>query len=169
MRRIKSAQGVTDQVENPRMGTTYGPRWNLSFANGLDASVSLRLSHDITTTANSELRNNRTAISLNLSKKFDAEGALSFLRFGRRGTGSTIDMRVDSSYDRSFQERLDTVTNRTNQKTGRTSLSVRPSFSYLFSRNLRAGLELSYTRSNDLSRQAVTQSIGLGFNATLTF
>ena len=34
---------------------------------------------------------------------------------------------------------------------------------------LRAGLRLSYSRSTDLATNAVTQSVGLGFNATLTF
>ncbi len=172
-RRTRSANGVTAQTENPKTAVQIGPRWTFRLQNGLDANVSVRWNRDISETPVNELRQGRFSTTLGVQKNFDADGFLSFLRFGKKGTGTTIDMRVDATYDRSSRERFTFATNTrpefTDQQSGRTSLRVAPNFSYQFSRNLRAGLQLNFNRSKDIANDQVTTSFGLGFNATLTF
>jgi hypothetical protein len=59
---------------------------------------------------------------------------------------------------------------REDQVNGNRTYSIRPRFSYQFSRSLTAGLDLSYSRRLDLGNTENGQtSFGIGFNATFTF
>lgn len=168
-RQSKSATGVTIFAENPRRQRQISPRWNFRFENGLDANLNMTLQQDQQSSSSSLTERTRFQTSLQLQKNFDAEGALSFLRFGQRGTGTTIDMTVRVSYDRNSSQRTLRNSPTEPSEQGNSRLSLQPSFSYQFSRNLRAGLNLSYGRSSDTNLKIVTQSFGLGLDATLTF
>ncbi|NNM33372.1 MAG: hypothetical protein HKO53_09915 [Gemmatimonadetes bacterium] len=161
---------MTDQSENPRVDWSIGPRWGFSFPNGLDSNLNGRWQSSVGQAANSENISRSLNVALTLSKKFDAQGRLGFLRFGRQGTGSTIDMDVSMSYDRRRRFTQDKGGGNERQNQGNQTVSVEPNFSYQFSRNLRAGLRVSFSRTTDLSQDnAVTTAVSLGLNATLTF
>lgn len=169
-RRNKKFSGATQQSKSPSTDWSLAPRWNASFPNGLDASLSGRYVTSTADAPQSLNQNRQINASLSVNKKFDAQGRLGFLRFGQSGTGSTIDMDVTLSFDRRLRYRELKATGEQNQRSGNQSYSVEPNFSYQFSRNLRAGLRVRFARTSDLSQEnAVTTVVGLGLNATLTF
>ena len=153
----------------PRKTKSIQPRWNVRFKNDMSANVNVNWTEDVTKSAGKDNVSTRIGVNMQFSKSFDAQGALKFLRFGKKGTGSTIDMTLDLSFDqRRTSRKLED--DREDQVGGSRSWTVRPRFNYQFSRALNAGMNLSYSKNSDLgnTRNGST-SVSLGFNATFTF
>lgn len=175
VRRTKRESRIVEgQQSFPSTTWAVQPRWTFRFQNELDANLNVTWSKDVSGTSLYDNISTQWRGNLKLQKNFDANGRLSFLRFGRRGTGTTIDMNVDIGYRResSFrQERRagNVEDDGKDQQRSRTSITVNPRFSYQFNRNLRAGLKIEFSRSTDNTRPDPTTSLGLFFDATLTF
>ncbi|HKI83143.1 MAG TPA: hypothetical protein VKA63_02305, partial [Candidatus Krumholzibacteria bacterium] len=169
-RSTQSTTGVTAvNAGTPRRTKSIQPRWNVRFKNDVAANMNVNVTEDVTQSAGKDNVSKRIGVNMQFSKNFDANGALKFLRFGKQGTGSTIDMTIDLAFDqRSSLRKLEN--NREDQVSGSRSYSVRPRFNYQFSRALNAGMTLGFTKSKDLgnTRNGST-SFSLGFNATFTF
>lgn len=170
-------QSSSGSDKYPKISWSWQPRWNMTFHNGLTSSLNFQISSDRQDNSVNLLENSSFRTNVTLQKSFDARGALGFLRFGKEGVGSNIDMNVDAGFtqNRSVSTPLRT-TNRNSTRSGRRTFSLSPKFNYQFSRNLRGGMELRYSRNTDLERKIasgeqspVTQSFGLFFNATLNF
>ncbi len=160
---------VTGQTSFPKTTWAIQPRWTFRFQNELDANLNVNFSRDSTPSSASILKSRQLRVDLKLQKNFDANGRLAFLRFGQRGTGTTIDMNVNVAFSSQRSARVVTGSNIEDQPRGRDTLSVTPQFSYQFNRNLRAGLQLEFSRSKDITRNATTKTFGLFFDATMTF
>jgi hypothetical protein len=172
VRRTKDVRGMTATSYQPRHGTSLSPRWTFRFKSELSGNLGVTYSNDVSRANDKDQVSNKLGASLKLQKSFDAEGALGFLRFGHKGLGTKIESTLDVAYDRSrnFRRYEDLDGNVIeDQPTGNSRLSIAPNFSYQFSRAVRAGLRLSYSRTKDLSSNVTTRAIGLGLNATLTF
>jgi len=169
-RNTSSIRGQTATNEGtPRRTRSIQPRWNVRFKNDLSANLNVNFTEDRAQSAGKDNVTNRISVNMQFSKSFDAHGALGFLRFGKAGTGSTIDATLDLSFDqRKSARRLEN--NREDQVTGNRTITIRPRFNYQFSRALNAGMDLSYSRNKDLGNtQNGSTSFGIGFNATFTF
>lgn len=169
----KGSQTLQNQSEGipelPRTNWTFSPRWNFRMRNGLDTSVNVTLTEDEAQNLQDIQRSNSFRSNIRVAQQFDAKGRLAFLRFGRTGTGTTIDMNVTLSYTQQRSERENKQTGVIDQPRGTNRLSLGPQFTYQFSRNLRGGLKFDYSRSYDIARDATTTSVGVFLDATLNF
>ncbi len=169
-RNTNSVRGQTATNDGtPRSTKSIQPRWNMRFQNDLSANLNLNYTEDKAQSAGKDNITNRIGVNMQFSKSFDAQGVLGFLRFGKSGTGSTIDMTLDIAFDqRKSARRLED--DREDQVSGNRTFSIRPRFNYQFSRALNAGMDLSYSRNKDLGNtENGSTSFGIGFNATFTF
>ncbi len=169
-RSTQSLTGVsTSNAGTPRRTKSIQPRWNVRFKNDVSANVNVNVTQDVTQSAGKDNVSKRIGVNMQFSKSFDANGTLKFLRFGKKGTGSTIDMTIDLAFDqRSSLRKLED--NREDQVSGTRNWSVGPRFNYQFSRALNAGMNLGFSKTKDLgnTRNGST-SFSLGFTATFTF
>lgn len=169
----KATETLQNQTSNtpelPRTNWTFNPRWNFRLRNGFDTSVNVTLTEDESQNLQSIQRSTSFRSNVRVSQQFDASGRLAFLRFGQRGTGTTIDMNVTLSYSQQRSERENQDTGIIDQPRGTNRLSLSPQFTYQFSRNLRGGLKFDYSRSYDIARDATTTSVGVFLDATLNF
>jgi hypothetical protein len=170
-RRSKTESGSTATSRNPRTAVNVSPRWTFTFRNKLSGNLNLNYNNGETESAGRTLVTRRLGGNVKLQKSFDAQGFFGFLRFGREGYGSTIDASLDISYDRQRSFRRQDVDGevKQDQERGSNRLSVTPNFSYQFSRSLRGGMRLGYSRSTDINSDVTTQSFIVGINATLSF
>lgn len=164
--RANAPQG---QPAPPRISRTIQPRWNVRLNSGLDANLGVTISNEESSSLQSQQFSNSLSVNLTLRQSFDADGRLKFLRFGREGTGSTIDMNVTATFRTSESYRINEGSDERDQVQGRQSIDLRPNFSYQFSRNLRASLELIYGRRKVVNTGAVDTTVGIFFDATLNF
>jgi len=162
-----SARGrESDPQEYPSRSYGWQPRWNARLRNGMDTSLNLSLSGETQESAGQgALERRSTNVTLRLDKQFDAQGRLSFLRFGQTGVGSTIDMTLSIGWGNSASWReQDGI--RSQERTS-TRISVDPQFTYQFTRNLRGSLRLQYSRV--AQTVSTTQSLGMFFDVVLNF
>ena len=179
-RRTRSLTGTIGASQFPQFSHSYNPRWNGTFNNGMSTSLNLQYATDTQESNVSDSRRHSFSVNLDLEHRFDAEGRLRFLRFGRQGVGNTIDMTINSSFRQDAAELTQKGSGTTApQRSGSRTWAFEPRFQYQFSQNVRGGLLLRYTRRTDLGRTIRTQegneerpkseSYGIFFDATLTF
>jgi len=171
-------QAALNATRFPKTTWSLLPRWSMGFFNGLNATLNVTYNSDYQENTANIIRGNSLTVGVNMVKSFDAQGRLSFLRFGREGFGSTIDMTLDINYSQRknvTESRSGATVNRFSQATGQRRISVNPKFQYQFSRNLRGGIDLQYSRTVETERvlpsgeNPVIQSFGMFFDATLNF
>jgi len=162
----------------PRISRTISPRWNVGLENGLDANLNVTYGTDESSSLQAKNFSNNLRFNLTVRQNFDATGALSFLRFGQEGTGTTIDMTINANFStrssyREIERPNPSVPGETlierDQEQGRRSFGISPQFSYQFSRNLRASLQFDFSRDTVTQTDISTTRVGLFFEATLNF
>lgn len=153
----------------PRVAWTLQPRWTFRLNSGLDTNLNVTISDDRAENTQSFQFNRQARVNLRLQQSFDATGRLAFLRFGQKGTGTTIDMNVDLTYSRQRNFREDKASGEKSQERGSNRWSLSPRFTYQFSRNLRGSMRFELSRSRDIARDATTTTLGLFLEGTLTF
>jgi hypothetical protein len=168
-KQTRTVSGYTSTYFNPQTTTNISPRWNVTFRNGMSASMNVTLSNGRNLSNGSVTETNRQSVQLQLRHSFRAERLLSKLNLYKPGSSPTVNMDVDISYSRNTNQRTRPGAEFSDAPTGTTRLSFNPRFSYQINRNLSGALRLIYSRDKTLESDLVRQSFGLGLEATFVF
>ena len=168
----KSVSGYTETFYNPKRSVSILPRLNMTFRSGLSASVSVSHVKDRTEQNGSLTLSRQMSVSTQIRHSFRAEGFLAKLGLYKPGNIPTVNLDVDISYNRSTTDRWLPTSDREEESdtaTGRSTISVNPRMSYNITRNLSGAVRLIYSRSKTFETDLVTQTVGLGVEATFVF
>ncbi|MFO7654390.1 MAG: cell surface protein SprA [Candidatus Krumholzibacteriia bacterium] len=164
-----SVLNFTDSSHDPRTSVLLSPRWNVTLQSGLNVSLSGSWNSDRTHNYATVTETDRTRLGLQVRHSFEAERLLAKLGLYRPGNRPNINLDVDLSYTTSGSRRLRPGSPLPSTETGQTRWQFTPRFSYTVTRNLSGALFFSYSRSRVIETDLVTQSFGLGMEATFVF
>ena len=165
----KTVDGATATSYNPRTTISLTPRWNVTFASGLSASLNSGLTRDRTTTNGTIVTAQRMNVGLQVRHNFRAEKLLAKLNLYRPGISPTIDLDFDVNYSASSSERLAPGALVADAQTGQSRLAVNPRFSYQVTRNLSGAMRFVFSRNKIKETNSTNTTFGLGLEATFVF
>ncbi len=167
-KRSLAVSGYTATIYNPTHTTSLQPRWTLTFASGLSATLSANLKLDDVKSNGVLTTTSQSRYGVTIRHQFAAQRLLAKIGLYKPGASQNISMDVDVAYQ----------TNRTEREspglaqvapTGDKRLSVDPRFTYQISRNLSGALRLKYARSRNIATDQTSTTLGLGVEATFVF
>ena len=161
--------GYTDTYYNPHTTTTFTPRWNFTFPSKLSASINAGFTSDVAVEAGTINEAKRLTIGLQLRHEFRAERLLAKLHLYKPGSTPSLVMDVTADYGHDSNTRTTPGSDLQPIMTGQTRMSISPRFSYQITRNLSGGLQFNYSRNKTLEDGTVSQTFGLGLEATFVF
>ncbi len=165
----KTVSGATSSQYNPRTSTTISPRWNMTFANQMTATLNVGITRDRTLSNGTETASSRLNIGVQMRHSFRAERFLAKLKLYKPGAIPTVNMDVDVTYNRQRDERRLPGATVPDAQTGQDRISFNPRFSYQITKNLTGAMRLGYSRDKSIQTDTVTQTFGLGVEATFVF
>jgi len=141
----------------------------MTFQNQMSASLNVGISSDRTLSNGTETRSSRLNVGVQVRHSFRAERLLAKLKLYKPGAIPTINMDVDLSYGRDRDERRLPGAEAPDAQTGQDRISFNPRFSYQVTKNLTGALRFIYSRNRAIQTDTVTQTFGLGLEATFVF
>jgi hypothetical protein len=168
-KRSRQVSNYTATSYNPRTTTNITPRWNVTFQNGMSASLNVGLTKDINMTNGTRTEGNRLNVGLQLRHSFRAERLLAKLRLYKPGANPTVNMNVDINYAKDTTQRLRAGADTPDAPSGTTRLSVNPRFSYNITRSLSGTVRFTFSRTKNIESDLVRKTFGLGLEATFVF
>jgi len=168
----KKSLAVNNYTEinyNPRTTKTFSPRWNMTFRNGMSASINVGVTNDLSENAGTETLSKRLNIGLQLRHSFRAERFLAKLKLYKPGSNPTLNMDIDIQYSTDTRQRTVPGADNPDAPTGHKRFSISPRFSYQITRNLTGAFRLAYNRGTTIESNLVAQSFALGMEVTFVF